>query len=250
MNLTDFFHENPRAAIAFSGGVDSAYLLYAAMQAGADVTAYYVKTAFQPEFEYRDALRMAQLLHAPIRVLEPDVLCHSEITDNPPDRCYYCKRVLFSLILERAGEDGYSLVLDGTNASDDVSDRPGMRALKEMCVRSPLREAGLTKDRIRQLSKEAGLFTWDKPSYACLATRIPSGDPITAHKLAITEQAEKDLAELGFRDFRVRYRNGGARIQVKREQMPLVIACADQIRQRLGQNYSDICLDLEARNGQ
>ena len=178
MDLQQFFKENPRVAIAFSGGVDSSYLLYAALRYGARVRAYYVNSAFQPRFELEDARRLAGDLHADLR----DVLSSPTVTANPPDRCYHCKRVIFRTIAAAAVEDGFPVLLDGTNASDDAGDRPGMRALRELSVRSPLRECGLTKDEIRRLSREAGLFTWDKPAYACLATRIPTGQPITPRR--------------------------------------------------------------------
>lgn len=170
MTLQEFFQENHKAAIAFSGGVDSAYLLYAAMQCGADVRAYYVKTQFQPAFELADARRLAEQLGAPMTVLQQDALASEQVAQNPADRCYYCKQGIFSGILQAAAADGYTLILDGTNASDDAGDRPGMRALRELCVRSPLRECGLTKSEIRARSKQAGLFTWNKPAYACLAS--------------------------------------------------------------------------------
>ena len=178
--LQAFFTNNPKIALAFSGGVDSAYLLYAAKTFGADVKAYYVKTPFQPEFEYEDALRLAEQLGADMVTIHLDVLSDSAITENPKNRCYFCKKRIFTAILKQAKVDGYSLIIDGTNASDDASDRPGMVALQELSVRSPLRECCLTKEEIRRLSKEAGLFTHDKPAYACLATRIPTGTAITA----------------------------------------------------------------------
>ena len=193
MTLTEFFHQNQKAAIAFSGGVDSAYLLYAALQSGADVRAYYVKSAFQPQFELDDARRLAETLSADMRVLDVDILADETVAANPPDRCYHCKRRIFSAIASAAAADGYTLLLDGTNASDDAGDRPGMRALRELSVRSPLRECGLTKPEIRRLSREAGLFTWDKPAYACLATRVPAGERLTAEKLENTERAEDFL---------------------------------------------------------
>ena len=140
MTLNSFFAENPRVALAFSGGVDSAYLLYAAKNAAADVTAYYVKSAFQPEFETRDALRLARELGANMKVLELDILCDSTVTSNPDDRCYYCKKQIFTAIVQAARADGYDVLIDGTNASDDAADRPGIRALEELSVRSPLRE--------------------------------------------------------------------------------------------------------------
>lgn len=204
MDLKDFFRENPRVALAFSGGVDSAYLLYAAMECKAHVRAYYVKSAFQPRFELEDAGRLAEELGAEMRVLEEDVLAEPQVASNPADRCYHCKKRIFAAIAKAAGEDGFSVLMDGTNASDDAGDRPGMRALRELEVRSPLRECGLTKTEIRRRSKEAGLFTWDKPAYACLATRIPTGVEITEERLCRTERAESYLASVGLRDFRVK----------------------------------------------
>lgn len=193
MNLQEFFTENPRVAIAFSGGVDSSYLLYAALHHGARARAYYVNSAFQPAFELEDARRLAGELNADMKVLPVDVLASEAVTANPPDRCYHCKQMIFRTILAAAEADGFTVLLDGTNASDDAGDRPGMRALRELAVRSPLRECGLTKSDVRRLSREAGLFTWDKPAYACLATRVPAGQPITARDLAVTEAAESYL---------------------------------------------------------
>ena len=247
MNLTQFFAEHPRAAIAFSGGVDSAYLLYAAVRSGADVTAYYVNTAFQPRFELEDARRLARELGAKMRIIPVDILCHDPVTANPTDRCYHCKKAIFSAILDAATEDGYDLLLDGTNASDNASDRPGMRALRELDVRSPLREAGLTKGEIRRLSKEAGLFTYDKPAYACLATRIPTGEGITADKLRKTETAEAWLAALGLRDFRVRLLDGNARLQVTEEDLGTVLRHREEIVTELKKYYKSVLLDLEVR---
>lgn len=247
MDLSSFFTQHHRAAAAFSGGVDSAFLLYAAKQSGADVTAYYVKTRFQPAFELADARRLARELAVPLRVLEEDILADGTVAANPPDRCYYCKKRIFAAIAEAAARDGYSLLLDGTNASDEESDRPGMRALRELRVRSPLRECGLTKDRIRQLSREAGLFTWDKPAYACLATRIAAGEAITAEKLARTERAEDLLFSLGFSDFRVRSRGDTAVIQLPRAQFGLFFEKREVIVPALKREYGEVLLDTEGR---
>ena len=247
MDLNQFFQENNRVALAFSGGVDSSYLLYAAIQAGADVTAYYVKAAFQPQFELDDAIRLAEELKANMKILYVDVLSDEKVTANPADRCYYCKQRIFNTILKAAAEDGYEVLLDGTNASDDAGDRPGMRALKELMVRSPLRECGLTKAEIRRLSKEAGLFTWNKPAYACLATRIPTGEVITKEKLEATEKAEGFMMDLGFSDFRVRQRNGEAKLQLKEEQLPLFVENRQSILNTLKQYYKEVVLDLEVR---
>ena len=247
MELTRFFTEHPKAAIAFSGGVDSAYLLYAAIRAGADVTAYCACTEFQPRFELEDAMALAASLGARLVFLRLSALEDETIVSNPENRCYFCKRRIFSAILKRAESDGYDLLLDGTNASDDLSQRPGSRALAELSVRSPLLEAGLTKAEIRRLSREAGLPTWDKPAYACLATRIPAGEPITREALARTERAESYLSSLGFRDFRVRTRGNGALLQVRQEDLPLVLSRREEIVNTLKSDYVSVTLDLEVR---
>lgn len=247
MTLEAFFQQNPRAALAFSGGVDSAYLLWAGLEAGAEVRPYFVKTPFQPRFELEDARRLCGQLDADLVVLDYDILDHEAVASNPPDRCYHCKRRLFSLLKERAAADGFSLLLDGTNASDEVEDRPGMRALRELEVRSPLRECGLTKDRIRALSREAGLFTWDKPSYACLATRVPAGRPITREDLERVERGEERLSGLGFRNFRLRLTAGGCKLQLLEDQFPLLQARRGDILSALETDFPEITLDLRPR---
>ena len=247
MELRDFFQECPKVALGFSSGVDSAYLLYAALDHGAQVRPYFIKTAFQPQFELEDARRLCAQLGVELTVVELDVLQIPGVAENPPDRCYHCKRALFGRLRQQAQADGYTVLIDGTNASDDAGDRPGMRALRELSVRSPLRECGLTKDEIRRLSREAGLFTWDKPAYACLATRIPTGQPITARDLAVTEAAETYLFSLGFTDFRVRLAGRSAKIQLPAAQMPRLLEHRQEILDRLGQDYDAVWLDLEAR---
>ena len=247
MTLKQFFAENPKSAIAFSGGVDSAYLLYAAKQYGADIKAYYVKTPFQPEFEYEDALALAQQLQTPISVISLDVLADRHIAANPANRCYFCKKKIFTAIAEQAAKDGFSTILDGTNASDSRDDRPGMLALDELGVCSPLRSCGLTKTEIRRLSKEAGLFTHDKPAYACLATRIPTGTPITKDLLSKTERGEAFLKNLGFSDFRIRFHGDNAKLQLTESQLPLLLAHRQQIIDTLKQDYPSVLLDLEVR---
>lgn len=218
MTLQEFFSETPKAALAFSGGVDSAYLLYAARQSGADVRPYYVKSVFQPQFELDDAFRLTRQLGMELTILNVDVLADQTIRANPENRCYFCKKRIFSSIASAAASDGYSILLDGTNASDMVSDRPGMRALTELEVRSPLRLCGLTKAEIRSLSRAAGLFTWAKPSYACLATRIPTGTPLDAETLVAVERVEDRLMALGLRNIRARVRNREIWLEVLPEQ--------------------------------
>ena len=247
MTLNEFFSSVPKAAVAFSGGTDSAFLLWAARECGCDVRAYYVKTAFQPQFELEDARRLALELEVPMTVVEVDILAVPEAAANGPQRCYYCKTALFSQLRQAAREDGYTVLLDGTNASDDAGDRPGMRALRELEVRSPLRECGLTKDEVRRRSREAGLFTWDKPAYACLATRIPTGTPITKEDLLRVERAEGTLHTLGFQDFRLRLFHGAARLQMTEKQLPLALEKQAELRAALQPDFSDVLLDLVPR---
>lgn len=248
MTLTDFFHAHPKAALGFSGGVDSSYLLYAARSCGADVRPYFIKTPFQPAFELEDARKLAAQIGAELTVIEHDILCNDAVAANPADRCYHCKAALFGLLKARAMQDGYSLLIDGTNASDDASDRPGMRALHELEVRSPLRECGLTKAEIRRLSKEAGLFTWDKPAYACLATPAPTGTRLTAELLDRVEQAESELFQLGFHDLRVRVFHDAARIQLRAEEFPRAVELREEIQQGLSPWFKTVLLDMKARD--
>ena len=247
MTLEQFFQENPRCALGFSGGVDSAYLLYAGVKAGADIRPYFIKTAFQPAFELADAQKLAERLGVEVTVLELDALADPRVAANPADRCYFCKQNLFRTLKDRAIADGYPVLLDGTNASDEAGDRPGMRALAELSVRSPLRECGLTKAEIRACSREAGLFTWDKPAYACLATRVPAGETITADILARVEGAEDALFRLGYTDFRVRVFHGATRLQLPRGQMERAVREAEELRQALKPYFTPILLDLEGR---
>lgn len=247
MELREFFALHPKCAIAFSGGVDSAFLLYAALKYGAETASYYVNSQFQPDFERRDAERLARELGADMRVIGLDVLGDGEICANPADRCYHCKRRIMEAICSRAARDGFSLVLDGTNASDDALDRPGMRALREKGIRSPLRDCGLTKPEIRSLSKEAGLFTHDKPAYACLATRIPTGETITAEKLDRIQRAEDCLFKLGYTDFRARLRGKEALLQFTEEELPRAKSEFDEIERRLSGMFSAVRLDNKGR---
>lgn len=247
MELREFFEENPVCAVAFSGGVDSAYLLHAAAAWGRRTAAYFVRTPFQPDFELEDAQAVARRLGTALTVIEYDVLSVPEVAANPADRCYYCKRALFSLLLDRASRDGFPLVLDGCNASDDEGDRPGMRALRELGIRSPLRECGVTKADIRRLSREAGLPVWDKPSYACLATRVPTGTAILREDLDRVARGEQALMALGFSDFRLRLRGPEALLQVRPEQTELARRLLPELRERLAADFRDVTLDPSPR---
>ena len=245
--LLDFFRMHPKTALAFSGGTDSAYLLYAASKSGADIRPYFIKSPFQPQFELEDAKRLCALSGVHLKIIEADTLSDARIAENTEQRCYHCKKFLFSLLKQHATEDGYTLVIDGTNASDRASDRPGMKALEELGIRSPLRECGITKADVRTLSKKARLFTWNKSSYACLATRIPCGTPIREEKLRLIEKSEKALACLGFTDFRIRLDGNAARIQVPARQMKKVVRERETIRSLLADDFSLVVLDLKER---
>ena len=247
MTLQEFFTEHPKAALGFSGGVDSSYLLWAAVNAGADIAPYCIQTAFQPAFELEDAQRLCAQIGVKLNVIRLDALADPRVAANPANRCYYCKVGLFGALRARAKADGYDLLLDGTNASDDAGDRPGMKALREMEVRSPLRECGLTKAMIRQESRKAGLFTWDKPAYACLATRVPTGRTITSELLRRVERAETALFALGFTDFRVRLYDEAARLQLPEGQLAKAVEQRQAIRQALAPWFDVVLLDTQTR---
>lgn len=185
-------HLDPDAAygLAFSGGVDSSYLLAVLVSAGIDVKAYLVKSAFQADWEVEDALEVVRATGADFSLIEADVLSNEAVCANPEDRCYHCKLFIFGAILEAMKAEGRNVLLDGTNATDDPAHRPGFRALKELGVVSPLRLAGLGKEGIRTASRALGLLTADKPNFSCYATRIPTNTPITPEALAA--QREKN----------------------------------------------------------
>ena len=192
-------------------------------------------------------MRLAKELNVNLTILNHDIFQYDEVTSNPKDRCYYCKTAIFHLLKQEAENAGYPVLIDGTNATDDAGDRPGMRALKEIGVLSPLRECGLTKTEIRALSKQAGLFTWEKPSYACLATRIPSGTAITAQILTRVENSEEFLFTLGFSDLRIRVMGETAKIQLPENQMAKAIEQSQVIRKGLSPYFTDVLLDLKPR---
>lgn len=247
MTLQEFFQKNPKCALAFSGGVDSAFLLWAAVEYGCQVQPYFVKTQFQPAFELEDAKRLCSQLNVPLKMVEKDILSVSGVAENSARRCYHCKTALMTALQQAAAADGYPLLLDGTNASDQAGDRPGMQALRELGVCSPLQLCGLTKQEIRRLSKEAGLFTWEKPAYACLATRFPTGDFLTADGFSKVEAGEEALFSLGFTDFRLRVFHGAARLQLPEDQLRKALEKRQEILQQLKPLFREIFLDLEGR---
>ncbi|MDR1625990.1 MAG: ATP-dependent sacrificial sulfur transferase LarE [Spirochaetia bacterium] len=209
------------AAVAFSGGVDSSFLCYAAKAAlGSRAIAITVVSPMLPKSEIDCARRVARevgIEHVLIEEGEID----AQVAANPRDRCYHCKKIEFGSILKTAGERGFASVLDGSNMDDLGDYRPGLKALEELRVVSPLREAGMTKAEIRELSRRFGLLTWDKPAFACLASRIPYGEAIDREKLSRIERAEDALRAYGFRQFRVRSHGNIARIEVSPEERKL-----------------------------
>jgi len=247
MDLKDFFAENKKCALAFSGGTDSAYLLHVAVKSGADVAPYFVMTDFQPLFELKRAHKITDRYGLFLRVLYLNILEDKRVCSNTYDRCYWCKRHLFGTMIEEANIDGYSLLIDGTNASDNFDERPGMRALLEFGVRSPLREAGLTKDDVRSLSKQAGLSTWNTPSYSCLATRIKSGTEISKSVLICVDAAEEELYNLNYRDIRVRTDGENALVQINKEQLPKALKEKDAIVRAVEKYFKKAEIDTEGR---
>lgn len=221
-------------AVAFSGGVDSTYLLHEAVKAGKEkVTALIMKTPSVPERELDEAVTFCKSRGISFFVLPANPFSAAGFRENGRDRCYICKHFLFSALLEKAKEEGIPFVADGTNADDTKEFRPGLKALKELDIRSPLAEAGLTKKEIRELSEKEGLPTWNKPSFSCLATRFPYGEELTVEKLRRTEAAENLLAELGFTQRRVRVHGNLARIEVLPAEIPLLLERRDMISSRL-----------------
>lgn len=247
MQISEFFQSHRKVALAYSGGTDSSYLLYAANSFGCDVQAYFVNSAFQPQFELDEAQRVADDLDLNIKLLNIDILSNNSITDNPVNRCYYCKHAVFSLIKNEAKKDGYVVVIDGTNASDNIDDRPGMKALHELGILSPLRACGVTKAKVYELSKATNLLTKDKPSYACLATRIPYETKITEEVLLKVEKSEDFIRSIGFSDFRVRVMAGSCKLQIKENQFQLLLKNRAKLVKELKIYFNDVLLDLNPR---
>ncbi|MDR3341340.1 MAG: ATP-dependent sacrificial sulfur transferase LarE [Treponema sp.] len=216
--LLDIIAARHRVAVAFSGGVDSSFLCHAAAAAlGPKAIAITIVSPMLPKTEIDCAGAIARKVGIE-HVLVAESEIDEEVAANPKERCYFCKKIEFGNILGAARERGIHTVLDGSNLDDLGDYRPGLKALEELHILSPLREAGLTKADIRELSRRFELPTWDKPAFACLASRIPYGERIDTEKLARIEKAEDTLRAMGFRQFRVRSHDTIARIEVAPEE--------------------------------
>lgn len=226
-------------AIAYSGGVDSTFLLKVAHEVlGDKVIAVTARSSTYPEREFNEAKAYIESIGAKHIVIVSEELEIEGFSKNPVNRCYYCKKELFSKIKDIASEYDISYVLDGSNLDDTGDYRPGMKAAKELEVISPLKEAELTKQDIRDLSKAMGVPTWNKPAFACLSSRFPYGNEITAPKLKMVEQAEQLLLDMGFRQIRVRHHGEIARIEVSSEERGKFFDLA--VMDKIGQEFKNI----------
>ncbi len=236
------------ALVAFSGGVDSTFLLKAALDAlGREkVLAVVARSETYPESEVKSAVRLARKLKARLQVIHTCEINDERFLKNPLKRCYYCKRELFSKLKTIARQEGLSAVFDGANYDDRLDFRPGSIAGKELGVRSPLKEAKITKSEIREFSKKLKLSTWNKPSLACLASRIPFGTRIEKKTLKMVGTAEDFLKGLGFSQVRVRHHGNIARIEVYPEELPRLFGMKKKITEKLkALGYTYITADIE-----
>ncbi|HEY5584329.1 MAG TPA: ATP-dependent sacrificial sulfur transferase LarE [Ruminiclostridium sp.] len=238
-NLKNNIKSLQSVAVAFSGGVDSSFLLKVAADVlGKDVVAITAHSSTYPERELREAIEFAKNYSIKQRVIVSEELEVEGFSDNPVNRCYLCKNELYEKIQAISDEEGMKYILEGSNY-DDLSDfRPGLQAVSEHGVLSPLREALLTKDEIRLLSKEMGLKTWNKQSFACLSSRFPYGEKITNERLRMIDKAEQLLLDLGFIQVRVRFHKDIARIEVSKDQFAKIME--DDIREKIYKEFKNI----------
>ena len=236
------------AVIGYSGGVDSTLVAKIATdELGDGAVSVLIESCLTPQVEIEEAVELADMLGLNLVRLEVDALAVENLPDNQPDRCYHCKKSLFSEVIEVAKQRGLPYVLDGANADDESDYRPGSKATAELDVRSPLKELGLTKEQTRAISRDLGLPTWNKPSYACLASRVPYGTRLTKEVLKQIEDAEAVLRKLGFTQFRVRHHDSLARIELMRIEMDKLMT--DAIRNHVVQElkslgYHWVAMDL------
>lgn len=246
--LKEILSDMGKVLIAFSGGVDSTFLLKVAQDVlGGNVLAVIASSETYPGREREEAVRLAQMLNVRYMVIDTEELDNPDFSSNPPERCYFCKKELFSKLKDIADAEDIPYVLDGSNYEDTTDFRPGIKAAEELKVRSPLKEARLLKKEIRQLSKKLGLPTWNKPSFACLSSRFPYFSEIEPDSLKQIDQAEEFLRGLGFKQIRVRHHGQTARIEIEQDEFPKIIKSG--IREEVVENfkrlgYTYITLDL------
>lgn len=246
--LIDLLSEMESAVIAFSGGTDSTFLVKAAVLSGMRAAAVTAVSPTMPEHDLEDARTMAGTIGVPHMIIDTAELGLPEFVKNPVDRCFYCKNELFGKLKEIALSGGYRFVLDGSNLDDREDWRPGRKAAAKHGVRSPLIEAGMTKEEVRRFSRELGLPTWNKPASPCLSSRFPYGTPITAEALRQVGEAEKFLRSLGLAELRVRHCNETARIEIKEEEIPRILSrdTRKAIVEKLNSlGYRFVSLDLD-----
>lgn len=246
MDIKNFFEKHKKVVVAFSGGVDSAVLLHMAKLYAQEVYVAFVKSEFQPEFECNDVLNFCRTLNIKPDIINVKMCDNLNISINDENRCYYCKKLIFESIMQYYKNTELTFI-EGTNASDDIDDRPGYKALTELGIVSPLKIYGYSKNDVRKYAYENDIFLWNKPSYSCLATRIPTGININTYLLKITESAENALFDLGFTDFRVRYLNGYAGIQLTDNDFEIAIKNRKEIVKALNNDYKGVFLDLKGR---
>ncbi len=246
--LETILHSMGRVAIGYSGGVDSALLLKVALEAlgRENVLAVMAVAPIWPADEQRRAAQMAREMGAKVQTVHAPDISQPAFAEHLPDRCYFCKRDIFAQVSRVAKEEGFPWVADGTNRDDLGEERPGLRALREMGVRSPLAEAGLTKEEIRALARYLDVPVWDAPARACLATRIPFGTPVTEERLRLAEAAERVVADLGFREYRCRLHGDLIRLELPPEEFPRALDVRWRLTAELHRlGFRHVTLDLD-----